>query len=90
MTTGAYKGIAYWAPAGNTRSINFMSGMTNVHVEGAIYAPDAQLRTGANSLLYGTCLIIVVDSVDLASTAGIARNCGAFGGSPLQTVSLAE
>jgi Putative Flp pilus-assembly TadE/G-like len=90
MTTGPYIAIAYWAPAGNTRSINFMTGMTNVHVEGVIYAPTAELRTGANSLLYGTCLLIVVESVDLASTAGIARNCGAFGGSPLQTVSLAE
>jgi hypothetical protein len=91
-TSGTYKGILFYQERGNTRdaalSKNNASDMT---MSGALYFPDADLSIkNNNGVVTNDCTVIVAKTMDFNNNSTFTNTCAAFGGSPLQEVTLAE
>ncbi len=89
-TSGRYPGIGIYQPASNTSPIN-INNSTSFDITGALYAPtaDVSIRNGLDST--SDCVLIVAWTLLIENGNGQMGNaCSAYGGTPLQTVSIAE
>jgi len=91
-TTGTYRGILFYQARGNTApaSLSKNGNAGSLTLSGAMYFPDASLEMKNNNGLTNDCALIVVKSLDINNNTGLSNACTGYGGSPIQTVSVAE
>jgi hypothetical protein len=90
MTSGPYNGILFWQDASDTLGSSFDNGNSTIDLSGALYFPTADLVFG-NGGSTNDCSLIVANSLDMGNGQNTFSNtCDHYGGSPLQTISLAE
>ena len=90
-TTGAVAGVLFWQAASNNSGITFNGNTSNI-IQGAIYAPTAQITMNSNNSLT-LYTILVVDSIRLNGTDTLTINAdtsGVTGGSPIKNAVLVE
>ncbi len=89
-TSGRYPGIAIYQPDDNVSPIS-LNNSTTFDITGTLYAPtaDVSIRNGLDSI--SDCVLIVAWTLLIENGNGQMGNaCAAYGGTPLQTVSIAE
>lgn len=89
-TSGRYPGVAIYQPATNSSNLN-INNNTDFDITGALYAPaaDVSIRNGLSST--SDCVLFVSRTLLIENGNGALGNrCAAYGGTPLQTVSIAE
>jgi hypothetical protein len=90
MTSGPYNGILFWQDASDSLPSRFRNGSATYDLSGALYFPSADLEFG-NGGGTNDCSLIVANSLTLGNGQNMFSNtCDHYGGSPLQTISLAE
>lgn len=89
-TSGRFPGVAIYQPATNTSPIN-INNSTTFDITGALYAPtsDVSIRNGLAAT--SDCVLFVARTLLIENGNGqLSNQCAAYGGTPLQTVSIAE
>jgi hypothetical protein len=94
QTSGTYSGILFYGDPAGTQTISFGNSPT-LNVSGALYLPKGTITSGNNfnfNPSNNNCALIVVWRMTVTNGTGNMRNtCSGYsGGSPLQTVSIAE
>ena len=92
QTSGPYKGILFYQQRGNTNAATFSkNNSTAIALSGALYFPDANVSIkNNNGNVTNDCTLIIAKSLSFDNNSTLTNTCSAYGGSPFQTVSLAE
>jgi Flp pilus assembly protein TadG len=92
-TTDPYSGILFFQARSNQIDADFKN-TGDYNLSGAMYFPGATVTFGNSGGITNDCTLFVARNFNLASSGGgnmnFTNTCGAYGGSPLLTVSLAE
>lgn len=87
---GPYNGIAVFIDPGNTNQW-VMNNSSMINVTGAFYAPSTEVYFNNHMSATSTCTLFVVGELHVNNGDGLFSNqCGAYGGSPITSVALAE
>jgi Flp pilus assembly protein TadG len=92
-TIGCLTGLLFYQDPSDTQTANFDSNNSTYSLTGAFYFPNADVIFNNGLNLIDTCSLIVAKTFTVNNGNGTLTNSGcggAFGGSPLQTVSMAE
>jgi Flp pilus assembly protein TadG len=93
-TSGTYKGIAFFQDRANTADAILAknNSSSDIGINGVMYFPNAHVEMKNNGLTGSPCGLFVGKSLEIKNNAtyNVNNTCADFGGSPLQTVSLAE
>lgn len=89
---GTYNGILFYQQRGNTRAASLSKNNANsMTMSGALYFPDADLSVkNNNGVVTNDCTVIVAKTLDFNNNSNLTNTCGAYSGSPLMTVTIAE
>jgi hypothetical protein len=91
-TSGTYKGIAFFQDRANSADAILAKNNSDITINGVMYFPNAHVEMKNNGLTGNPCGLFVGKSLEIKNNATFNLNntCSDFGGSPIQTVSLAE
>jgi hypothetical protein len=90
-TADPYKGILFYQDRANTADADFAKNNGDFTFSGASYFPSANLSIKNNLGWTGDCVLFVAKGLEVKNNANISNDCGGFsGGTPLQSVALAE
>lgn len=89
-TTGCYTGILFFQDPSDSNPVSFGNNGTWT-LSGAMYFPASNVDFGNSLGTSNDCTIFVANTITITNgTSNFSNTCSAFGGSPLQTTSLAE
>ena len=84
---GPYKGILFYQERGNMNAATILK--DNGSLTGALYFPGATL-TMRDDLDPSDCMLIVANNLTIENNTDLIRDCASYGGSPVQTITVAE
>ncbi len=91
-TSDPFRAILFYQDRLNTTAAQLGKNSGQMILSGAMYFPAADVTTAKNNGvgIVNDCALFVAKSLDMKNNADLSNACAAYGGSPLQTVSMAE
>jgi len=91
QTTGPYTALLMWQNSANLMNATFNGNNPTYNLKGAMYFPRANVSFNNGLNAANDCMLFVAWTLKLDNGNGNLSNvCAGYGGSPIQTVSMAE